>query len=309
MKKHGFTLVELLVVIAIIATLIGLLLPAVQSAREAARRSACSNNLKQVGLGGLTYGSAKGNRLPPGCPQKTGGSGTAGAFHGLFSYLLPFLEQQAIWNQLTLDGSTFNETAARASLVPAYVCPSWVDPPVVSGQPTATAYMNGALSTYQGCNGAPVSPNTAMVASQFGNMPNNGLVRFGEGATARDAALAASPKYRVVTDGMSKTLFVAEFVHRDAGSATPGNVRPWILATNGIKAMYAAKNVNLAPNQVVMRDVGGVLFNELPFGSYHPGGLLATYGDGSVRWIDDFIAIDVYKALATAAGGEVAAGQ
>ena len=309
MAKRGFTLVELLVVIAIIATLIGLLLPAVQTAREAARRSACANNLKQVGLGALTYGSAKGNRLPPGCPQKTGANSSAGAYHGLFSYLLPYIEQQAIWNQITLDGSTFSETTARSSLVPAYVCPSWADPAVISGQPSATAYMNGALTTYQGCNGAPATPNPELVSSGFGNIPNNGLVRFGEGATARDAASAASPRYRVVTDGMSKTLFAAEFIQRDAGSGAPGNVRPWILATNGQKGLYAAKFVNFAPNQVVMRDVGGVQFNELPFGSYHAGGFLGVYGDGSVRWVDDFVAIDVYKAQATAAGGEVTAAQ
>jgi prepilin-type N-terminal cleavage/methylation domain-containing protein len=103
-RGHGFTLVELLVVIAIIATLIGLLLPAVQTAREAARRLACSNNLKQLGLGTLTYVSAKNNQLPPGSPQKAGA--TSGiAYHGLFSYLLPFIEQKAVWDSLSLDKS------------------------------------------------------------------------------------------------------------------------------------------------------------------------------------------------------------
>jgi prepilin-type N-terminal cleavage/methylation domain-containing protein len=308
-RRRGFTLVELLVVIAIIATLIGLLLPAVQTAREAARRSACSNNLKQVGLGALTYGSAKGNRLPPGCPQKVGSNSTAGVFHGLFSYLLPFLEQQTLWNQIVIDGNPFNDTTVRYSVVPAYVCPSWSDPTVVRDQPSATAYLNGALTTYAGCNGAPVTPNSSLVTSQFGNLPNNGLVRFGEAASARDAADAASPRYRVVTDGMSKTLLVAEFIQRDAGSTAPGNVRPWLLPSNGMKGVYAAKYVNLSPNQVVMRDVGGVQFNELPFGSKHPGGMLGVFGDGSVRWIDDFVAIEVYKAQATAAGGEVVTGQ
>lgn len=190
--------------------------------------------------------------------------------------------------------------------MPAYVCPSWSDP-TVSRDPSVW-YLQGALATYQGCNGAPVTPNPGMISNAYGNLPNNGLVRFGEGATARDAANAASPRYRVVSDGMSKTLFVSEFIQRDAGAAFPGNVRPWILNSNGQKGLYAAKYVNFAPNQVVMRGVG-VEFNELPFGSYHAGGVLGAYGDGSVRWIDDLVAIDVYRAQATANGGEVAAAQ
>jgi len=115
-RCRGFTLVELLVVIAIIATLIGLLLPAVQSAREAARRSACSNNLKQIGLGGLTYASARNNQLPPGSPQKSSGNV---AYHGLFSYLLPFIEQKAIWDSLNLDQAPRLETtASEACMLP-----------------------------------------------------------------------------------------------------------------------------------------------------------------------------------------------
>ena len=297
---RGFTLVELLVVIAIIATLIGLLLPAVQTAREAARRSACSNNLKQVGLGTLTYVSAKNNRLPPGSPQKTGATSNV-AYHGLFSYLLPFIEQKAVWDSLSLDKSPKLETTARYAVIPAYVCPSWSNPAVFQGQ--ASDFMDGAITTYQGCNGAQLSPNPGLLTSTQGDIPNTGLVRSGEGATAKEATAAATLKLRQVTDGMSKTLLAAEFIHIDSGSAAPGNVRPWILSNNGQRGLYTSKIVDLSPNQVVMRDVGGVQFNELPFSSKHPGGVMGVYGDGSVRWID------AYKALATAAGGEVAAGQ
>ena len=298
----GFTLVELLVVIAIIATLIGLLLPAVQTAREAARRSACSNNLKQVGLGTLTYVSAKNNQLPPGSPQKAGGGS---AYHGLFSYLLPYIEQKAVWDSLSLDKAPRLETTARYAVIPAYICPSWSNPAVFQGQPYD--YMDGAITTYQGCNGAHLTPNSGLLTSSQGDIPNTGLVRSGEGATAREATAAATLRLRQVTDGMSKTLLAAEFVHIDSGSAAPGNIRPWILSNNGLRGLYTAKIVDLSPNQVVMRDVGGVQFNELPFSSKHPGGVMGVYGDGSVRWIDDMIASDAYKAQATAAGGEVAA--
>jgi prepilin-type N-terminal cleavage/methylation domain-containing protein len=303
-REHGFTLVELLVVIAIIATLIGLLLPAVQSAREAARRSACSNNLKQIGLGTLTYASAKNNQLPPGSPQKTSGNV---AYHGFFSYLLPFIEQKAVWDSLNLDQNPKLETTGRNAVVPAYICPSWSGPAVFDNQPFD--YMNGAITTYQGCNGSHITPNSKLLTSTQGDIPNTGLVRSGEGATAREATAAATLKIRQVTDGLSKTLLVAEFIHIDSGSAAPGNVRPWILSNNGQRGLYTTKLVDLSPNQVVMRYVGGVDFNELPFSSKHPGGVMGVYGDGSVRWIDDFIDMAVYKATATAAGGEAVAGQ
>ncbi len=302
--RAAFTLVELLVVIAIIATLIGLLLPAVQSAREAARRMACSNNLKQIGLGALTYASAKNNSLPPGSPQKAGGGS---AYHGFFSYLLPLIEQQALFNSLSLDKSPRLETTARYAVVPAYICPSWTDLPAFRNQPYD--YMDGAITTYQGCNGAHLASNPQMLTSNQGDIPNTGLVRSGEGPTAKEATAAATLTLRKVTDGLSKTLLAAEFIHIDSGSAAPGNVRPWILSNNGQRGLYTSKLVDLAPNQVVMRDIGGVQFNELPFSSKHPGGVMGVYGDGSVRWIDDMVSLDVYKAWATAAGGESVGGQ
>jgi prepilin-type N-terminal cleavage/methylation domain-containing protein len=300
--RHGFTLVELLVVIAIIATLIGLLLPAVQSAREAARRSACSNNLRQLGLGLHTYASGKGNRTPPGAPQKKRTTPYA-AYHGLFSYLLPFIEQQGIWDTLSLKGDPRNEPASIInSVVPTYVCPSWPDLKVFTG--LSTWYLNGAITTYQGCNGAHVTPNPDRLTSPFGDLPNNGLVRSADGTDARDASDAAAVQLRKVTDGLSKTLFISEFIQRDRGDAPPGNVRAWILSNNQNRGLYSAKIVSLSPNQTVMRDVGGIAFNELPFGSHHQSGILGVYGDGSVRWIDDMVSIAVFKAAATAAGGE-----
>lgn len=299
-RNRGFTLVELLVVIAIIATLIGLLLPAVQTAREAARRSACSNNLKQLGLGALTYASAKNNMLPPGAPQNPS---TKVPYHGLFTHLLPFIEQKALFDGLKLDGNPKDDTVALNTVIPAYVCPSWSDPVVFSGQPYW--YMNGAITTYQGSNGAfyPTG-QTAVLTSQSGDLPNNGLVRVGEATTAQAATVAASIKIAKVIDGLSKTLFIAEFIQRDAGTTAPGNVRPWILASNGQRGLYTSKIVDVSPNQVVMRDIGGIQFNELPFSSRHPGGVMAVHGDGSVRWIDDMIEIAVYKGIATADGGE-----
>ncbi|MFM1903069.1 MAG: hypothetical protein RLZZ440_969, partial [Planctomycetota bacterium] len=244
------------------------------------------------------------NRTPPGAPQKTGSPTIPN--HGLFSYMLPYLELAPLWDGLSLDVDPSSDTLGRYTDVPTYVCPSWPDPSVFRSQPQA--WLNGAITTYQGSNGAHTVGNRRLVKSQFGDLPNNGMVRFGEGSSIRDAADAAAVKFREVADGLSKTVFVMEFVQRDSGSAPPGNVRAWVLSNNGQKALYSAKTVGLPPNQTVMRDIAGIDFNELPFGSRHQGGMLAVFGDGSVRWVDDFIAANVYKALSTIDSQEAVAG-
>ncbi len=160
--RRGFTLVELLVVMAIIAILVGLLLPAVNSAREAARRTTCSNNMKQIGLAILNFESA--HKLLPSGGEGTDPTTNQTAFtqHSLFTYLLPFMEKQGIYNQIDLsrsyrditagaqvnatapNGQTVQgNTAAALTNIPTYVCPSnpfWrktcVMPPVSAARTT-----------------------------------------------------------------------------------------------------------------------------------------------------------------------------
>ncbi|MEA1949870.1 MAG: DUF1559 domain-containing protein, partial [Planctomycetota bacterium] len=119
LSKRGFTLVELLVVIAIIGILIALLLPAVQAAREAARRMQCGNNLKQMGLAIHNYADAYEGKFPIGSP--------APARHGLFSALLPYLEMNDIHDLCAWDLSTFDPAneKVRFEVIPAYHCPSY----------------------------------------------------------------------------------------------------------------------------------------------------------------------------------------
>jgi prepilin-type N-terminal cleavage/methylation domain-containing protein len=143
----GFTLVELLVVIAIIGVLVGLLLPAVQAARESARRSSCSNNLKQVGLGVQLFADAK-RTLPPGYVSGVDGSGNdTGPGWGWAAFLLPNMEQQAVYNAIKFDHPIEAPANAggRVQLIRAYPCPSdnigltWTAKKYdLNGTPTAT---------------------------------------------------------------------------------------------------------------------------------------------------------------------------
>jgi len=120
-QRHAFTLVELLVVIAIIGTLVGLLLPAVQAAREAARRSQCQNNMKQLGLGVVNFESATRKLPSPGQCDSTGGSSTTYSIHSIATVILPYIEQTNVYNQFdttsipfTLYGATLNTSGASA---------------------------------------------------------------------------------------------------------------------------------------------------------------------------------------------------
>ena len=294
-QSAGFTLVELLVVIAIIGILVSLLLPAVQSAREAARRMQCSNNLKQIGLAVHNYATANNEYFPVGSPGD--------ATHGLFTTLLPYVEQQNLYDELDLTGATVDtfDEPHRYTPLDVYFCPSYPFKQVFRDMPNI--HMNGALSTYQG-NGGVLEGDETFDSGvwQNGYVSNNGVFGWQFLRSIND-----------IRDGTTNTYLMGEFVQRDfvSGQFTepPGNTRGWIMgATRGSRGLYTCKVFELPPNVKLDRTADGVSFNHLPMGSYHPGGLLFTFCDGSVHFISETINFDVYRNMATVAGGEVVPG-
>jgi len=268
----------------------------VQAAREAARRGQCSNNLKQVGLAIHNFMGEHDQRLPMGVrvPDRC----------GLFTYLLPYMEEQALYDRIELAKEPWdsaNETIYYTPIGP-YTCPSYRGDSVVSGT-DPTDVMTGALVTYQGVGGQyPARTGVSVTTSSDGDMPEDGAFGWRVKRRARD-----------VLDGLSNTLFVGEFVHGNTDSSPsagiPGNVRAWLRANRGTSVDTSScsfKVVEFAINAKVNRDDSTVTFNHLPMGSHHPNGAQFLVGDGSVHFLSENIDLDLYKALATVDGGESA---
>jgi prepilin-type N-terminal cleavage/methylation domain-containing protein/prepilin-type processing-associated H-X9-DG protein len=241
---RGFTLVELLVVIAIIGVLIGLLLPAIQATREAARRSSCSNNLRQFGLAMFNYESSRGH-FPP-TDART--SSTAG--WSLHCRLLPYAEQESIASQLDFSRNPFTGafnnqtpnaafTSVFATPISMLLCPS--DP---------------APSVNQ-CNGATYGGNNYMVS--FGSATVSGTNNYWEFSKPTDGIVYENSKMKIanITDGTSKTVIASEAVRSIATTGTPDPVTfaspppfPYQYTLNGSTGWSNVNGVNGSPNGI-----------------------------------------------------------
>ena len=292
---RAFTLIELLVVIAIIAVLIGLLLPAVQKAREAAARSQCVNNMKQVLLAAHNYHSV--HKSFPGNSQAEGGwDWNYQSTHKSWSWLarlLPSLEQDNLCAAAKVDTNTLGQSLPYlATGLSVFYCPT--DNAMSMNPSTNRANLQGvpiATSNYKGVTGDSWAYGTYINNSNQGDGLTRGNGMFTRGDIARPRKISD------ITDGTSNTFFLGEDIPQiNAHCAWP--------YANGTLGTCA-----IPPN--VMRKPNGAAYDPYydwpyiySFRSQHPGGLNFALADGSVRFISDTIPLPLYRALATIHNGE-----
>ena len=287
--RKAFTLVELLVVIAIIGILIAMLLPAVQAAREAARRMECTNNLKQFGLATHNYHNAY-DRFPPGnLWGKT--SGTMGM--SLHVCLLAYFEQISMSESLDTSVTVYDPfNASLASSMPkCFTCPS-------DGQTPIDPVHNNPLyktTNYFGVMGSGYRDSD--VVSIFDGLCNDYY---------KDGVFYPYSKTKIseITDGTSHTLAFGEQIDV-LRFWTKGGFFKGIQDRPSQVCSFSAKNVRYAINadeHVYIADYNGegtsYYFNEIVFGSRHPGGSNFCYTDGSVHFLPDDLDMEIYRYLA-----------
>lgn len=297
-NRYAFTLIELLVVMSIIAVLIGLLLPAVQKVREAASRSKCENNLKQMGLALHAYHDAN-QHLPAGYTATVGPTNADGTPYtapgwAWGAYILPFLEQSNLYNQYVMTGPVQNSPAIE-TVVPTFICPSDIVPPTafaVTNNTWATVCM-APPSSYAACAGGGVS--TYALTPLNGSFYCNSSVCFAN-----------------ITDGTSNTIFIQERSFANVEGTWIGAINTGY-CTQGVynPAAVAGKLGQEAGDLVLIH----ASTNNSPSGrnlddsnSKHANGSNFLLGDGSVHFIRNIASGSVdsttLEAMGTIAGGE-----
>lgn len=318
-KLRGFTLVELLVVIAIIGVLVALLLPAVQAAREAARRMSCQNNLKNIGLADLGFHDVKGHFTE----ARTGPDGTSKRVfrdqlrtpltrqgYSAFVQLLPYLEQNALYQQFDLktspglwptglfsESSGWNTTQRQEGISKrpeVLVCPSSGDEP----QTTLTNFESWEFIPAVG-NYAGVAGHRGLVFGGYGvdacmlKHNNTGIHLYG-GGVAWDSTVSI----RKITDGTSNTISFGEVID----SHLPESSNIWTYTLRYLDTFRMTDvALNTPPSIVGQPANGGVNVNGA-FASRHPGGALFAYADGHVDFISESIDFEEYQNLSTIDG-------
>ncbi len=327
-KRLAFTLIELLVVIAIIAVLIALLLPAVQQAREAARRSQCKNNLKQIGLAIHNYHDVFG-RFPQNYEGSRDGANTNATSTSWITASLPYFDQAPLYNTIDFLNSTAatkngldNAAAqiARVKIISGLLCPSNPQKSVNSGAGNYdgngwngnTRSIDLARTDYVGnmgwvwtgwkdCGADIAQGNAPWVdPGLMYNDNGNSLPRVGGVFWWRGTA-----KISDIADGTSTTLAVFENHHWNSSKKYPGEINKatgWFTPIGAIDT--AMKPINFAAEDIAGNN-GADDTRCSSFSSTHVGGAHGLMCDGSVRFFTENIDRNVYMALSTRSGGEV----
>jgi len=304
----GFTLVELLVVIAIIAVLIGLLLPAVQAARESARRSQCQNNFKQVALAYLNDAAVNKDRLAPRMIGEAPENQTRPAGWGLF--LLPFMERQTLFDRYSFSAPFFfsnpafgidNQAVANAR-IDEFLCASAPRP----DGPYSYSFPAFGLS-WQAFR-ADMTP-LARVSADL-------MFYLGRTTTSEQELAALNADSRIpfanISDGLSKTILLIEAAgkndhwRRSAStgeklSGMYGGQGGWADATSGGSLLVGSSSDGVVP----VGACGINCSNDTGLYAFHPTGANVAYVDGSVRFLSETTPMGVVVALVTRSGGEV----
>jgi len=330
--RAGFTLIELLVVIAIIAVLVSLLLPAVQSAREAARRAQCVNNLKQVGLGLHNFESTNSFFPPSGirgsgvCRPMNINVGPDGnilpsgqrASSYLFTHILPYMEQQPLYASynIKLDFRRADNSTAVSTLIPTLLCPS-------SANPNKYHTFDDAAGDSVSTGGPYTNVRTAVTDYAVNNGVEENLAKSGliDLADWRQYAMLRNvtggepdnvTRIAQVTDGLSNTIMMSESAGRPDYYVSGARRHPTILKPGeGAGGGWADYDTGYTLHSYTLDGsrTPGPCFTSCYNGnedySFHPGGGNYLMGDGSVRFLKGTTNIRLYVRLLTRDQGEV----